>query len=363
MSLSTRLVRLLIVVALSVVAAMVACGGEGFAPASKVDSVRLFVVRADKPYVKPGETVTLEALFTDGRREKPRAAKLFWIPILCLNPTDDLYYACFAPLGDGGSQADATRLIPVGPLGDAGVPEAGAGPGAGGGNPFAKIPTGIDLAPYLPQGPTFTFQMPEDALKEREGSAPYGLGVVFNILCAGRVEFAPRDPEGGPQQIPVLCTDENGAKLPPSDYVIGISRVYAWGDRVNTNPVIENVLLEGNDVDLANGITLEKCTAVKEADCKVNNIDVRVPDSSWEENPADVTREGELHEQIWVDYYSDIGTFDQEARLLFDTRVGRVSESDVKFRATKDVADGTMWAVVHDNRGGAAWIVVPLHVR
>jgi hypothetical protein len=53
--------RLLALVAIAALAALFACGAGGFDPASKVDSVRLFVVRADKPYVKPGETVTLEA--------------------------------------------------------------------------------------------------------------------------------------------------------------------------------------------------------------------------------------------------------------------------------------------------------------
>ena len=352
---------LLAVIALTVLAALVACGGGGFDPASKVDSVRLFVVKADKPYAKPGDTVNLEALLTDARRERPRVAKLYWIPILCLNPQDDLYFLCFANPGDAGNQAGATRLIPVGSFADAGA----TGAGAAGGNPFSAIPTGVDLAPFLPQGPTFSFRMPDDAIqpRARDPEHPYGLVVVFNVLCAGRLEFVARDPEGAAQQVPIACSDDNGVRLPASDYVIGITRVYSFPDRINTNPVLEKVTFEGNDVDLAKGITFEKCTAEKEKDCKENKIDVRVSDSSWETNPSDVTRDGELREQIWVDYYSDIGTFDDEARLLFDTRVGRVSESEVKFRAPKSVADGTMWAVVHDNRGGAAWYVVPFHVR
>ena len=364
MKLSRRILSLLVVLALAMVGAVVACGGEGFDPASKVDSVRLFVVRADKPYVKPGETVTLEALVTDARREKPRAAKLYWIPIICLNPQNDLYDLCFAPPGSGANQAGATtRLIPVGPLADAGADGGGAAD-AGGGSPFAAIPTGVDLAPFLPQGPSFTFQMPMDAVQPRNGGIdPYGLVVVFNVLCAGRIEFVPRDPEGGPQQVPVACMDEENVPLKPSDYVIGISRVYAYAERTNTNPVIEKMTFDGQDVDLAKGITLEKCVAEKERDCKENKFDVRVSDGSWELNPSEVTRDGQLREQIWVDYYSDLGRFDDQARLLFDTHLGRISDSDVKYRASKSVTDGTLWAVVHDNRGGAAWIVVPLHVR
>jgi hypothetical protein len=251
------------------------------------------------------------------------------------------------------------------PRADAG---AGAGAGAdagaiGGNNPFASIPTGVDLAPFLPQGPTLSFRIPEDSVKEREGSSPYGLAIVFNILCAGRVEFAARDESGGAQQVPILCVGEDGVRLPPSDYVIGISRVYAYPDRINTNPVIEALTFEDKDVAPALGITVERCLTEKQRDCKENKINIRVSDSSWELNPSEVTREGELREQIWVDWYSDIGAFDTAASLLFEATVGRVSENEVKFRAPKDPTDGTLWGVVHDNRGGAAWIVVPLHVR
>ncbi|MBS2019139.1 MAG: hypothetical protein JST00_40100 [Deltaproteobacteria bacterium] len=361
-----RRLAVLVTIALAlIVSAIVACNSSGFDPQSKVDSVRMFVVKADKPYVKPGESVTLEALVTDARKAKPRAAKLYWIPLLCLNPRDDLYYFCFAPPGDGGTQAGSTRLIPLGPL--AALADAGADGGANpsGGSALSQIPTGVDLSPFLPQGPSFTFTMPADAVQARTGALePYGLGIVFSVLCAGRVELASRDPAGGNQQVPVRCTDEDGNALPPSDYVIGISRVYAYADRINTNPVIEKVTFEGQDVDLAAGITLEKCAiGTRERDCKENKIDVRVSDSSWEQNPGEIQRDGQLREQIWAAYYSDVGVFENEARLLFDTRKGRAPDSAVTLRAGYQVVDGSMWIVVHDNRGGASWVVVPLHVR
>jgi hypothetical protein len=363
---SRRCFVLALLAAIVGVVGVIACGNSGFDPASKVDSVRMFVVRADKPYAKPGETVTLEALTTDARQDHTRPAKIYWIPILCLNPQNDLYYLCFAPPGDGGHSAGTTTLIPIGALADAGAADAGASADGGafaGNNPFASIPTGVDLGPFLPQGPTFSFQMPVDAVKTREGSPPYGLAIVFNVLCAGRIEFATRDPNGGVQQVPVLCTDENGVKLPPSDYVIGISRVYSYLDRTNTNPVIEAMTLAGQDVLQAQGISVDHCTTDHERDCPEIKLGVRVSDSSWELNPSDVTRTGVPHEQIWVDWYSDIGSFDNEARLLFDTQMGRISDSDDTYRAPKDPGDGTLWGVVHDNRGGASWIVVPLHVR
>lgn len=348
---------------LAALAAVFACGGSGFEPQSKVSSVRLFAVRADKPYANPGEEVTLEALYTDARRDRPRPAKLFWIPIVCVNPPNDLYYLCFLPSqGDGGA-----RLLPAGALADASVPEAGV-PGGGAadagasGGLLSQIPVGVDLSPFLPQGPTFRFRMPQDAIQPREGIAPYGLAVIFNILCAGKVILAERDPAGGPQQVPIRCVDDDNQPLTPDDYVIGISRVYSYADRTNTNPVIEKVTLDGVDVDPAVGLVMDRCVADKRDECPEKKIDVRVSDASWEDNPS-ITDGTQVKEQIWATYYADHGDFADDARLLFDSVKGRVTESDVVYRAPYDPVDGTVWIVVHDNRGGSSWIVVPLHVR
>lgn len=345
----------------SAVALSIACGGGGFDPQSKVDSVRMFGVRADKPYAKPGETVSLEVLLADGRPQKTRPLKLFWIPIVCLNPPNDLYYLCFAGAAGGDAGAGGARFFPAGV-------DAGAGGDAGAravapGGPLAQIPTGIDLGPFLPQGNTFSFRMPDDAIIPRQGIDPYGLAVVFNIACAGQVRLAAVDPTAGPQQVPIQCTDENGEKLPPSEYVIGISRVYSYASRTNANPVIEKVTFEDQDVDPTKGIEIDRCTEAKRADCPDKKLDLRVSDASWEENPSDVVQGRVLHEQIWVDYYTDKGDIDTEARLLFDTTKGRPSDTTVKLKAPADPGRGTIWAVVHDNRGGQAWVLVPVTVK
>lgn len=354
-------------IAIAALLAFVACG-PGFDPQSKIDSVRLFVIKADKPYTKPGETVTLEALYTDARKEKTRPLKNYWIPAVCLNPRDDLYFLCFLPQGvDGGA-----RFIPggvdgsapdgggAGAFGGGGATGADAGPGGF----LSQIPTGVDLGPFLPQGNTFSFTMPTDAVQPRQGSGPYGLAVVFNLLCAGKVILVERDPAGGPQQVPLQCVDEENQKLPPSDYVIGISRVYSYDTKTNTNPSIEKITFDGKDVDVAKGIEVETCKGVSKRDeCPEHKIDVKVTEASWEANPSESARGAALREQIWVAYYGDHGDFENDARLLFDTTKGRTSESEVVWRAPYDPVDGTIWAVVHDNRGGAAWVVVPVRVR
>ncbi|MCL2724382.1 MAG: hypothetical protein FWD69_08095 [Polyangiaceae bacterium] len=333
-----------------------ACGTADFDPQSVVDSVRLFAVSADKPYANPGDTVTLTALSTDARASKPLPLTLYWIPVVCVNPPQDLYYACFAP--DAGSGAGTAQLIPTVPLTDA---DAGGGDATKPGGALGQIPTGVDVSSLLPQGPTFSFRMPDDAIQSHQGGTQYGLAIVFNIACAGRVRFAPLDPSAGPQQVPILCTDEAGNKLEPRDYVIGVSRVYSYAGQTNENPVINGVTLEGAPVDPVAGITLDHCTAAKNADCTAVKIDVDVPDSSWELNPNSGSEN--LHEQIWADYYSDRGHLENDARLLFDTRQGRIDDSGNNFRPFKDPGDGDLWIVVHDNRGGVAWTVVPVHIK
>lgn len=349
----------LLVSGIFALAAAAACGAGGFDSQSKVDSVRIFGVKADKPYAKSGEIVTLEVLATDGRADKPRPMKIFWIPVVCVNPRQDLYYLCFLPsrTADGQPIDGGTRLEPPFPP-DGGVASADAGALGGG---LSSIPTGIDLSPFLPQGPTFTFRMPDSVVLDRPGSPRYGLTIIFNIACAGQVRLAERT-GSGPQQIPIQCTDEEGTPLGPKDFVIGINRVYSYDDRTNTNPVIEKLTLDGGVVDPDKGITIDHCVAERRGDCPPVKFGVTVSPSSWELNPS-IEGAADQHEQIWVTYYSNLGDLRDEARLLYDPTRGLVTESDVEYRAPYTAADGTLWAVVHDNRAGAAFVVVPLHVR
>src|SRR5687767_3104361 len=117
------------------------CGSGDFEPQSKIESVRILASRVDKPYAKPGETVSLELLAYDGRRKKERETKIYWIPFPCMNPRNDLYYACFIPQA---GQADA------------GTGSTGSG--------FGALRAGVDLTPYLPTGATYSFKMPDNAI-------------------------------------------------------------------------------------------------------------------------------------------------------------------------------------------------------
>src|ERR1700749_3129554 len=76
------------------------CGGSGFEPSSKVQSLRVLALQKEPPYARPGETVSLKVLYWDGRTADSGIVKpdfeLFW----CYNPPGDLYYNCFPQLVD-----------------------------------------------------------------------------------------------------------------------------------------------------------------------------------------------------------------------------------------------------------------------
>lgn len=324
----------------------VSCASD-FDPISKLKSVRLLATRVDKPYAKPGDTVTFETLAFDARADKTRPMKLSWIPLPCINPKNDLYYLCFqqlaAAMGDGGTPAP--------------------------GSPAALLRPGVDLSPFLPSGPTYSFTLPKDIVDAHPpvpgASDLYGLAIVFNIACAGHVEITPIDPgDIRKQQVPIGCYDEDHTRLGPNDFVIGIQRVYAYNDRTNANPVIDHLVFEGQPVDLTQGIAIDRCTAARSRDCAQLKLDTVVPDASWETNPGDTDIDGKVrNEQIWVDYYATLGDFSGDARLLFDPAKGRISESETKYQSPYEPGDGMIFAVVHDNRGGAAWAQFPVHVR
>ena len=328
-----------------------------FEAASHLSSVRILASRADKPYARPGDTVKLDVLAFDGRADKTtRPMKVFWIPLVCTNPPEDLYYLCFAQFlgGAGGT--------------------SGSGAGSGALNPAAAIlKPGVDLSPFLPTGPSYSITIPANIVathpKSPEPNTPaYGLAIAFNIACAGHVELTARDPNDlRTQQIPLGCFDENHVRLDATQYVTGFTRVYAYTDPTvtNANPIITQATFQGIAVDPNVGIQTDHCNVPHRTDCPPLKIDVVVPDSSQELGAVDdVDQNGtRLKEEIWADYYSDIGDFQGDARLLFDARSGRIGDSAITYDAPVNPSDGVVSIVVHDNRGGAAWTQFPVHVR
>jgi hypothetical protein len=321
-----------------------ACAPSGFQNENDINSVRILASSSSEPYAKPGDTVTTQVLADDARPNKPEPMQVYWLPLPCMNPANDAYYACFSGLAGGGQ-------------GDAGAPPAG---GLG----------GIDLDKW-PTGPSLVFTMPVTAIMEHppvSGSiAPYGLAILFNIACAGHLELIPLDPNNI-QSPPIGCFDAQHTQLSAPDYVFGFTRVYAYEALTNANPVIQSVDVGGTALALAADTTTPVLNVTRCAgSCPHIHIGPVVPASSQEPDPASHDPQGNpLKEQIWAEFFSTMGTFSDDVRLLYDPStgsIGTVGETDDEFTPPSEPGDGVLWIVVHDNRGGASWATVPLHVE
>jgi hypothetical protein len=318
------------------------CGSDNFASAARVDSVRLLASQADAPFAREGETVTLRVLAVDGRTLPAVPMQVFWLPAPCIDPSGDDYFACFSTYDPGAS---------------------GAGPAPGG------IPRtiGSDITAFLAAGDTFSFTMPSGVIASHPAVAGtryrYGLAVAFVIACAGHVELVRRDP-ANPQASPIACVDAAHMPVAPADYAFGFVRVYAYDSLRNQNPIIDHVAFGGAPIQPSVGIATPHCTAGNENDCPKSDLDTAVPEASDEVNPLDVDPNGNpRREQIWVDYYATTGQLADDGRDLYDPIKGPLHGTATSFQAAQQPTRGTLWAIVHDNRGGTAWESVPVMAR
>jgi len=262
-------------------------------------------------------------------------------------------------------------------------------------NAAADGSTDAAMAPGAPVVSTFSFVVPSDAVSSHPaspGATPYGLLVAFNFACAGQLTILPRG--GNPQAPPLGCADATGQLLGPDSYVFGYTRVYAYSPDAgaagtNTNPVVDCVDVQGatpragdnpgSDAGSSGGacagmaplegtmpswsvptVTIPAC-AGDHTHCPHIKVGPHVTLASWE--PV----ANGLHEEIWADYYSTFGSFTHDSTLLYDPTAGLIgtpSATDTEFDppAAPASPDGYVWIVVHDNRGGAAWVTVPVHI-
>jgi hypothetical protein len=311
---------------------LVASCSSDLPPANVVDTVRILATQADHPYAMPGESVALQALAVDGRADRPQPMRVFWLPTVCMNPAGDDYFGCYPSM--------AGRFAP-----------------------------GADLSNVLAAGDRFSFTMPSDAIATavpHPGAPdPYGIAFAFVIACAGRIEYVPVDTSSqSPLTTPFGCFDDSNVALGPADFVFAFTRVYAFADRRNANPVIDSLTFGGTKVDLVAGIDVARCTDSDETHCPKTQVDTSVPDSSWEVDPGSLDPSGGPgHEAIWVDYYATGGRFDDDSVVLFDAHSGRASSTADPYAAPLSAGPQTLWAVVHDTRGGASWVSVPLNAH
>jgi hypothetical protein len=368
------------------------CAPGGLANQALISSVRILASSSDKPYAKPGDTVNVETLTYDGRKTKSPPMTIFWLPFVCKDPDNDAYFACFQQIGggganggggDGGTSAGGGDGGSSAGGGDGGSSAGGGDGGSSAGGGFGPLMPGVDLTPFLPQGSSFRFTMPDDAITAHPTvkgvDVPYGLAIIFNVACAGHLEIVPLDPNNpNPQQVPIGCFDAKHNQLGPDDWVLGFTRVYAYADVTNANPVIAKIdtsapctasdggtascTIDGGPISYTTStLAVEHCAG----NCKDIPIGPVVPPSS-QETQKQLGSGNQTKEEIWAEFYSTFGSFKNSARLLYDSTMGSPGGPDVtdnRFTPPDDAGTGFIWIVVHDNRGGASWVTIPVEAK
>jgi len=348
--------------------ATAACGGAGFDPPEKIQGLRILAVQKDKPYPKPGDEVTLKLLYWDGKAKEgsPRNVDVEFLPFPCVNPAGDLYYNCYKDLVAGD-------LIPAAVSPDGGV-DASSAPADAGLEVGSMDEGGADAGMALEGGllpyeadhvKTFTFKVPLQDRKGKpiihDGQQPgdrYGLVYILFSACAGHVELsAPSVPNG----IPILCKNGNET-LGPDDFVPGYTSIYVYDDRPNENPKLRDLLFNGDPTLGSPGKSddqlkhIPRC--VPGSACATYTIKVDFEMAHIAEiDPGSTDINGnKLDEQMWAAYYTTGGTFDHPLRLVNDASQHWNEDNGSNFTAPAEPGPVRLWAVVHDNRGGVAWV-------
>lgn len=377
------------IAALSLVAlGATACGGAGFDPADKIKGLRVIAVQKDNPYPRPNEEVNLKLLYWDGKATpgSPRDIKVNFFP--CVNPPGDLYYRCYADLLSGGlppaaSLLDAGRETALAPeaapidatseaqeLDASDVPETTAEDasdlsdatnsldGASAGDALLNE-SGIPSyeADHVR---TYSIKIPDHdhIIRPLQQGTPYGLVYILFTVCAGHLGPATAAVNSG---LPVACYDDDGHALGPDDFVPGYSSIYVYDDRHNNNPVIRDFLFDNASLQGSPGLAdgqvrhIPHCTG---GSCPTYDIKVALDQAAnQEKDPGSTGLDGqELWEQMWLAFYATGGDFDHPLRLVNDASAGWNEDNGAKFTAPAEPGPVRIWGVVHDNRGGVAWL-------
>jgi hypothetical protein len=280
-----------------------------------------------------------------------------------------------AGTGDGSTASDAAGQAcdPAATLGDGGC---------------GCVDTPLDPTLAVPVVSEQTFRVPLDSVAAHAttpgAGVPYGLTILFNVACAGTVRAVPIDPANqNPQTVPIGCFGSQGQQQGADGYVFGFTRIYSYepdagpdgGPITNQNPEVTGVdtaadgppplCLRGSAPAYTTSTLVATLCAADGGPCPSVRLGPVVPPSSQETDPQTHARE-----VVWADYYSTLGSLSHEAKLLYDPvagSVGGLSTTDNEFQppvvGPGDPHDGYIFIVVHDDRGGATWVTVPVHLQ
>lgn len=338
------------------------CGG-GFDPISKVDGLRVLSVAVSREpttedpttggsYAHPDDTVTFKMTSYDGfiDPENPdaptRKLTTVWLGG-CFDPPGDAYYGCYESLAKviGDAQAD---------LMSGKAPPPGALYGV---------------------GDQFDLTIPTDIVSRRPKpvvGSHYGIAYVFFAVCAGFLGPAPNDSAGRAGSFPIACFADEArqVRLGADSFVPGYTQIYVFADgRMNSDPPVTEMTFDGKPAldGPSDALVVKVCgvdddTRTAPASCSKEDpfttcapvlIDVTTAAGVAEPDPEGTAKDGKaLTEVVWVDYFADKGDFDDEVRLVNDATTGLIADHSTSWIAPTEPGLVSIWAVVHDARGG-----------
>lgn len=296
-----------------------ACGADAD-PGSRVTGLRVLAVRADKPYARPGDTVTLQTLWYDGLDPDgtQRARTSAWAT--CVNPSSSSVVACFAKIAE---DAAATGRPPEFGINLSGVPD------------------------------TFTVSVPSDTIARLpEPARVYAeVGVVF-IVCPGTLKLP--DPQAGfvPGTFPIQCIDEAGRSLGLDEFEAGLKRVFVRTKDTNANPVIDSITWDGEAWPASDTKSVSACETdgnrYDRCDASLaHQVAVNVTPDSFESGTDEFG--ASFTEQLIAQYYATEGIFEYDVKVAKAPLTGWVARSKARGSTIR------MWLVARDSRGGVSW--------
>ena len=336
---------------------------------SELDSLRIIAVRSDKSYTTPSSTVQLEMLVNDGSSKAirkdgtKRDVRLLWFGS-CVNPDGDLYYNCFPQLREQLKHISDAELN-------------------------AGEITDNTVKAKLGFGQSYQLAVPSDVISARPPAPriayPYGVVVLFYAACAGELRVE-RDADVE-TEYPVGCYDpDTNEALGQSDFEFGFYPIYAYESLVNQVPIISSAEFTvkatgkvcNRQEDCASdeacgtgGLCIPRVTACENSKkCSDYTFKVVVDDSSIESAASAYISEATAPpETLWISYYADLGEFEKDARIIYDSASGFTGDykgvwsPKVDKDAPSTPREAHLYAVVRDNRGGVTWVTQDVYVE
>jgi len=404
-------------------AAVLGCSPD-FDPPSKIKALRVLAVQKDEPYAKPGDTVKMSMLFADASDEAPRPLHIAWLPGR-QDPLGDSYLASFLPTADK-CNPDAPALgagsggLPS--LGTAGTPipaELERGPefslplkpdiiscrpkpqdprqtpygtqfvffvacagdhlGFTGGDP-TSFPIGCYDKNGVPLGSDdfvagYTEIFAYDAVTNQNPAAtgfkvdgkPVTLDCIgHDCITLEKAELARglASRDGG---APLVFSDSGAGALQGADASAGDAGAADAGLGGDAGEAArpQESLDQPIDCSRADPRCIDVCTASKQENCPKHSIDIVVDQQTSPEHNVALERQegGTIFEQMWINYYADQGKVLHDVKLLSDATLGWAPQHSAEIFAPMEPGPFHVWAVAHDNRGGAEWVRIRLMAR